>query len=184
MFCPFSSSFCFVYSLFYTKNNNDEQPLHCEALLEFDNNVNINDDEEEGDNNSLGDSSNEGGSSDEDSDEECNRGSDDISVGESSIGSGRLFGDDWGVIQAEEELLSNALESVKTFLSATPFSDYFDDEDVTGVLLNCGCNTDVAVSIILSHLDGLCNDNSHDEVEGSDAASMVQGRRCLVFAIL
>ena len=56
----FSSSFCFVYSLFYTKNNNDEQPLHCEALLEFDNNVNINDDEEEGDNNSLGDSSNEG----------------------------------------------------------------------------------------------------------------------------
>ena len=129
----------------------------------------------------MGDSSNEGGSSDEDSDEECNRGSDDISVGESSIGSGRLLGDDWGVIQAEEELLSNALESVKTFLSDTPFSDYFDDEDVTGVLLNCGCNTDVAVSIILSHLDGLCNDNSHDEaaaVEGSDPASLVQGRRC------
>ena len=146
--------------------------------------MNINDDEEEGDNNSLGDSSNEGGSSDEDSDEECNRGSDDISVGESSIGSGRLLGDDWGVIQAEVELLSNALESVKTFLSDTPFSDYFDDEDVTGVLLNCGCNTDVAVSVLLSHLDGLCNDNSHNEsaaphaVEGSDAASLVQGRRC------
>ena len=96
--------FAFFNSLFNTKNN-DEQPLHCEALLEFDNDVNINEDEEEGDNNSLGesinegDSSDEGGSSDKDSDEECNRGSDDISVGESSIGSCRLLGDDWGVIK-------------------------------------------------------------------------------------
>ena len=103
-----------------------------------------------------------------------------------------MLGNDWGVIQAEEELLSIALERVKTFLSDTLYSDYFDDEYVTGVLLNCGCNTNVAVSILLSHLDGLCNDNSHNEsaaaashaVEGSDAASMVQGRRCLVFAIL
>ena len=99
MFCPFLIVILLCFLVIFTKNNNDEQPLHCEALLEFDNDVNINDDEEEGDNNSLGDSSNEGGSSDEDSDEECNRGSEDISVGGSSIGSCRVLGDDWGVVK-------------------------------------------------------------------------------------